>query len=123
MNELLDLFTGDETMEDLCAEAIENNKTGFIQFVLSNDLQDFSGWSDYLCENIDVEMYDLLLDTCEDELYIDELAKFGNLEVLEHIYEETEELPSLEGYNSAKKNGHDDVVEWLNDMAVDKLYE
>ena len=121
---IIELFTGYEDMEDLCSTAIKNNKTGFIKFVLENDLQDFDNWSDFICLHIEPEMYDLFSDTkYSDILDTNAFAEYGNLVVLEHIYELTEEYPGLDGYNAANANGHTDVIEWINEVATDKLYE
>ena len=119
---IIELFTGDENMEDLCSTAIEHNRTGFIKFVLDNDLQDFGDWGDFICEHINLEMYEIF-DNYTHMIDIDTLAKFGNLEILEHIYESTGEYPGLYGYNAANENGHTDVIEWINEVATDKLYE
>ena len=118
--EIMDLFDGSEVMEHLCEEAIQTCKIGFLKFVIKNDLLDFDDWTDYICEYSNLETYKLFEELNID---LDKLAEFGQLEILEYIFEETAEFPGKDGYNAAKENGHDDVVEWLNEMGLDKLYD
>ncbi len=52
------------------------------------------------------------------------LAKFGQLEILEYIYEhsDSEEYPSLDGYNMALENDQTEVIEWMKEMSADANY-
>ena len=127
MDTILEAFEDnhDTSLESLLEEAIQTGKTGYIRWVLSNDQYisfDIDEWSDYIHEYSIMESLKLFHEM-NFEFDLNKLAEFGQLEMLELIYEETEELPDIDGYNSALKNEHLGVVEWFKEVAIDTLFE
>ena len=126
MQAIFDAFEDnyETSLESLFERAIETDSHGFIRWVLcTGGIElDMVAWADYIHEHAGTPTLKLFYEL-DFNFDLDKLATFGKLEMLEFMYEETEELPGMDGYNGALKNSHLDVVDWLKEVAVDKLFE
>lgn len=122
-NDIFDSFDGTEDMNELCKLAIERNKIEFLNFVVNNALIDsFDDYKTIIYEHANLELYKLLEEVGNfDDL--DMLSKNGRLDILQYRYERYGDSPGKDEYNTAKENDHTNVIEWLKQIAIDKLYK